>query len=92
VVVRIDEARRYDSAPQVLCSRRGFPGTDLGDEVAVDPDPAAFVLRAGVVHRHDPRVPIALRNAAHEISSGTSSNRSTSTVPRTMAIPSCSAT
>ena len=52
---------------------------DLGDEPVLDPEPAALVLGARVVHRDDPRVA-----EDHAASSGTSSKRSTSTRPRSV--------
>src|SRR5262249_30497554 len=51
---------------------RRVAGAQLGDQAVLDPEPAALVLGAGVVHRHDPGV-----REDHEASSGTSSNRST---------------
>ena len=52
VVVGVDEARRDDGAAEVVgTARRRVAGAELGDQAVLDPEPAALVLRAGVVHR-----------------------------------------
>ena len=61
-------------------ARGRVAGADLGDEAVLDPQPAALVLGAGVVHRDDPGV----REDHADASSGTSSKRSTSTRPRSV--------
>ena len=69
------------TAPREVLGRRraASPRADLGDEAVLDPQPAALVLGAGVVHRDDPGV-----GEDHATSSGTSSKRSTSTRPRSV--------
>src|SRR5581483_6282088 len=81
VVVRVDEAGRDDRAAQVLAALRGARRAELRDQPVLDPQPPAAVLGAGVVHRHEPAV---LQDHGASTASGTSSNRSTSTSPRSV--------
>ena len=58
---------------------RWVAGPEVGDQTALDAQPPALVLGAGVVHRDDVAV-----GEDHASASGTSSNRSTSTSPRSV--------
>ena len=75
--MRVDEAGRDDRAAEIFGVARRLAAVHVGDQPVLDPQPAALVLGARVVHGHEPR--IAVRG--HDTSSGTSSNRSTSTSP-----------
>ena len=63
--MRVDEARRDDGAVQVdaRLGVRLAAAADRGDRRAVDEQPAALVLGAGVVHRDDDAVPVERRHA-----------------------------
>ena len=61
VVVRVDEARGDDRAAQVLGRAGRVPAADLGDEAVLDPEPAAVVLGARLVHRDDRRAGVGDR-------------------------------
>ena len=58
VVMRVDEARRDHRAGEIddLVRLRRRTVTDRGDHRTVDEHPPRLVLRARVVHRHDPPV------------------------------------
>ena len=58
VVVGIDEPWGEHCAAEIDATRvlRLGAAADSGDELALDEHPALLVLRAGVVHRHDPPV------------------------------------
>jgi len=62
VVVGVDQARRDHRAAEILCRcfkiARRVARADVGDQAVLDLDPAALVLGARVVHRHDPPVAI----------------------------------
>ena len=81
VVVSVDEARCDDGAAQILARFGRVAGAEAGDQPVLDSNPAALVLAAGVVHRHEPAV-----RENHEASRGTSSKRSTSTRPRSVSL------
>ena len=55
VVVRVDQARRDDRAAEVFSAAGGRRRRPRRSAV-LDAEPAALVLGAGVVHRHDPGV------------------------------------
>ena len=76
-MVRVDEARRDDGAVQVLAALRRVARAERRDQPVLDLQPAARVLAAGVVHRHEPAV---LEDHAWT-ASGTTWNRSTSIRP-----------
>src|SRR5262249_37785109 len=82
MVVRVDQARRDDGAAEVddLVRVRARAVAGALDEAVLDQEPAAWVLVALVVHRHDVRVRV---EGAHTFS-GTISKRSTSTRPRSV--------
>ncbi len=58
MVMRVDEARRDDGAGEIdhLVRLRRRTGADRRDHRTVDEHPPRLVLRARVVHRHDPPV------------------------------------
>ena len=82
MVMRVDQPGRYDCALQIrhVAGLGSRPVADVLHEPFVDEDPAALVLGAVVVHRHDVRVGEQRAHAR----SGTSSKRSTSTSPRSV--------
>src|SRR6185437_1951884 len=72
---------RDDRPAEILRLARRVTRAHLDHEAVLDPHPAAVVLGAGVVHRDDAAVAWD-----HSASSGTSSNRSTSTSPRSVSL------